>query len=116
MKDCDNCPGVVSGAVARTMTTFVVAVASMIVMALAGCVSPDGIASKAVLAARRRSAPKAGRGRAGRRRLVARLRRSRPRRPDRARDRRQSEPARRRRARRARPANVASAHAAEGRS
>ena len=54
MKDGDNCPGavsdVVSGAVARTMTTFVVAVASMIVMALAGCVSTDGIASKAVLA------------------------------------------------------------------
>jgi NodT family efflux transporter outer membrane factor (OMF) lipoprotein len=32
------------------MTTFVVAVASMIVMALAGCVSPRGIDSKAVLA------------------------------------------------------------------
>jgi len=54
MKDGDNFPdavsGVVSGAVARTMTTFVVAVASMIVMALAGCVSPGGITSKAVLA------------------------------------------------------------------
>jgi len=50
MNDCDNCPGLVSGAVARTMTTFVVAVASMIVMALAGCVSTEGIASKAVLA------------------------------------------------------------------
>ncbi len=33
------------------MTTFVVAVASVIVMALAGCVSPRGIDSKAVLAA-----------------------------------------------------------------
>jgi NodT family efflux transporter outer membrane factor (OMF) lipoprotein len=50
MKDRENVSDLVSGAVARTMTTLVVAVASMIVMALAGCVSPRGIDSKAVLA------------------------------------------------------------------
>ncbi len=49
MKDRESVSDLVSGAVARTMTTLVVAVASMIVMALAGCVSPRGIDSKAVL-------------------------------------------------------------------
>jgi NodT family efflux transporter outer membrane factor (OMF) lipoprotein len=55
MKDCakkdrENCPALATSAVARTMTTIVVAVASMLVMALAGCVSPRGIDSKATLA------------------------------------------------------------------
>ena len=48
---CEECPGVAAGAVARTMTTVIVAVASMIVMALAGCANPRGIESTATLAA-----------------------------------------------------------------
>jgi NodT family efflux transporter outer membrane factor (OMF) lipoprotein len=51
MKRCDSCNTVDAKAVARTMTTFVVAVASMIVLALAGCANPAGIEPKATLAA-----------------------------------------------------------------
>ena len=36
MKACDDCLGAGSGAVARTMTTVIVALASVIVMTLAG--------------------------------------------------------------------------------
>jgi NodT family efflux transporter outer membrane factor (OMF) lipoprotein len=49
MKPCDDCPEVDAKAVARTVTTLVLAVASMIVMALAGCANPRGIESKATL-------------------------------------------------------------------
>ena len=48
---CEECPGVAAGAVARTMTTVIVALASVIVMALAGCANPRGIESAATLAA-----------------------------------------------------------------
>ena len=51
MKTCDECPGMDTKAVARTVTTFVLAVASMIVMALAGCANPRGIESQAALLA-----------------------------------------------------------------
>jgi NodT family efflux transporter outer membrane factor (OMF) lipoprotein len=51
MKDCDHCPGGGAGAVARTMTTVIVAVASMLVLALAGCANPRGIEAKATLIA-----------------------------------------------------------------
>ncbi|HEV7577017.1 MAG TPA: TolC family protein, partial [Caldimonas sp.] len=51
MKDCDNCPGIGASAVARTMTTVIVAVASMLVLALAGCANPRGIDAKATLIA-----------------------------------------------------------------
>ncbi|MEO7116150.1 MAG: efflux transporter outer membrane subunit [Caldimonas sp.] len=52
MKACDDCRKDVDvREVARTFTTFVLAVASMIVMTLAGCASPRGIESKASLAA-----------------------------------------------------------------
>jgi NodT family efflux transporter outer membrane factor (OMF) lipoprotein len=51
MKDCESCPGGGVRAAARTMTTVVVAVASVLVMALAGCASPRGIESKAALVA-----------------------------------------------------------------
>jgi NodT family efflux transporter outer membrane factor (OMF) lipoprotein len=47
MKPCETSPGVDAKAVARTMTTVVLAIASMIVMALAGCANPSGIESKA---------------------------------------------------------------------
>ena len=115
MKACEDCPGEGVRAVARTMTTVIVAVASMLVLALAGCANPRGIEAKATLVAPATlgADPAAG-GRADRRRLVARLRRSGPRRPDRARHRRLAVIARRRRARARASANVASAHAAEG--
>ena len=51
MRTCETCPGVGASAVARTMTTVIVAVASMLVLALAGCASPRGIESKAALIA-----------------------------------------------------------------
>ncbi len=51
MKACDECSAVDTKAVARTVTTLVLAVASMIVMALAGCANPRGIESKAALLA-----------------------------------------------------------------
>ena len=51
MSGCQECQANGVGAVARTLTTFVVAVASVVVMALAGCASPSGIASSAQLAA-----------------------------------------------------------------
>jgi NodT family efflux transporter outer membrane factor (OMF) lipoprotein len=49
MKACENCPGVAKSAVAQTMTTVILAVASMIVLALAGCANPRGIEAKASL-------------------------------------------------------------------
>ncbi len=49
MKRCDNCPGLGAGAVARTMTTVILALASVVVLALAGCANPRGIESKAAL-------------------------------------------------------------------
>lgn len=51
MSDCQECRAQGPGAVARTLTTFVVAVASVLVMALAGCASPSGIAPSAQLVA-----------------------------------------------------------------
>ena len=36
MKSCESCPGTGPAAVARTMTTLAVAVASVLVMALVG--------------------------------------------------------------------------------
>ena len=51
MKACDDCFGGGAGAVARTMTTLIVAVASVVVMALAGCASPSGISANAALIA-----------------------------------------------------------------
>ena len=51
MSDCQDCRDAGLGSVARTLTTFVVAVASVVVMALAGCASPSGIAPSAQLAA-----------------------------------------------------------------
>ena len=51
MNGCEECPGVAVAAVARTMTTVIVALASVIVLALAGCASPRGIESSATLAA-----------------------------------------------------------------
>ncbi|HSC65347.1 MAG TPA: TolC family protein, partial [Caldimonas sp.] len=51
MKACDTCAGVDLGAVARTMTTVIVALASVVVMALAGCANPGGIESAAKVAA-----------------------------------------------------------------
>ena len=42
MNGCEECPGIAAGAVARTMTTVIVALASVIVMALAGCANPWG--------------------------------------------------------------------------
>ena len=51
MKRCDDCPRIDAKAVAGTMTTLLVAVASMIVLALAGCANPRGIESKAALVA-----------------------------------------------------------------
>ena len=50
MKSCEECSGVDLGAVARTMTTVIVALASVVVMALAGCANPRGIESTATLA------------------------------------------------------------------
>jgi len=50
MKACEECAGVPLGAVARTMTTVIVALASVVVMALAGCANPRGIESTAALA------------------------------------------------------------------
>ena len=49
MKACADCPRLGAGAVARTMTTVIVAVASMLVLALAGCATPRGIESRATL-------------------------------------------------------------------
>ena len=43
MNGCEECPGIAAGAVARTMTTVIVALASVIVLALAGCANPRGI-------------------------------------------------------------------------
>ena len=73
----------------RTMTTVILALASVVVLALAGCASPRGIEidRDAGRAGALGAEPAGDRG-AGRRRLVARLRRSGPRRPDRARARR----------------------------
>ena len=51
MKACESCLGGGAGAVARTMTTVLVALASVVVMALAGCASPRGITSDAELIA-----------------------------------------------------------------
>ncbi len=51
MKPCEDCPGVGVRAVATTMTTVIVALASMLVLALAGCASPRGIESRATLTA-----------------------------------------------------------------
>jgi len=51
MKACEECAGVPLGAVARTMTTVLVALASVVVMALAGCANPRGIESTATMAA-----------------------------------------------------------------
>jgi len=51
MSGCQDCQSIRAGAVARTLTTFVVAVASVVVMALAGCASPEGIAPSAQLVA-----------------------------------------------------------------
>ena len=51
MNGCQGCPGVGAGAVARTMTTVIVALASVVVLALAGCANPRGIDSTATLAA-----------------------------------------------------------------
>ncbi|HEY4956192.1 MAG TPA: hypothetical protein VII31_00135 [Caldimonas sp.] len=51
MKPFETCAAVDAKAVARTMTTFVIAVASMVVLALAGCANPRGIESKAALVA-----------------------------------------------------------------
>jgi len=51
MKACEECPGVPVGAVARTMTTVLLALASVVVMALAGCANPRGIESTATLTA-----------------------------------------------------------------
>src|SRR5436190_12341794 len=51
MKACEQCAGAPLGAVARTMTTVLVALASVVVMALAGCANPRGIESTATLAA-----------------------------------------------------------------
>ena len=51
MNGFEESPGSAAGAVARTMTTVIVALASVIVMALGGCASPHGIESSATLAA-----------------------------------------------------------------
>jgi NodT family efflux transporter outer membrane factor (OMF) lipoprotein len=51
MKACEECRGVPLGSVARTMTTVLVALASVVVMALAGCANPRGIESTATLTA-----------------------------------------------------------------
>jgi len=51
MNGFEESPGIAAGAVARTMTTVIVALASVIVMALAGCANPRGIESSATLAA-----------------------------------------------------------------
>jgi len=51
VKSCDDCPELDVKELARTVTTLVLAVASMIVMTLAGCANPRGIESKAALAA-----------------------------------------------------------------
>ncbi len=51
MNERDDTPGVDAKAVARTVTTLVLAVASMIVLTLAGCANPRGIESKAALVA-----------------------------------------------------------------
>ncbi len=51
MKACEECPGIGASAVARTMTTVIVALASVIVMALAGCANPGGIEAIATLVA-----------------------------------------------------------------
>ncbi|MEO6895358.1 MAG: efflux transporter outer membrane subunit [Caldimonas sp.] len=51
MKDCADCGGVGVKQVAQTVTTFVLAVAAMIVMTLAGCASTQGIGSKAGMVA-----------------------------------------------------------------
>jgi outer membrane protein TolC len=50
MKACEECAGIPLAAVARTMTTVIVALASVVVMALAGCANPRGIESTATLA------------------------------------------------------------------
>ncbi|HZW72726.1 MAG TPA: efflux transporter outer membrane subunit, partial [Caldimonas sp.] len=50
-QDCRDCRDAGPGAVARTLTTFVVALASVVVMALAGCASTSGITPSAQLAA-----------------------------------------------------------------
>ncbi|MGZ3443281.1 MAG: efflux transporter outer membrane subunit, partial [Polyangia bacterium] len=51
MKPCQSCPGGGKSAVTRTVTTFILAVASVVVMALAGCANPGGIESSAKLVA-----------------------------------------------------------------
>ena len=51
MKRCAGCPGSGTRAAARTMTTFVLALASMLVLTLAGCASSRGIEPHAVLLA-----------------------------------------------------------------
>ena len=51
MSDCQECRANGPVAAARTLTTFVVALASVVVMALAGCASPSGIAPSAQFAA-----------------------------------------------------------------
>ena len=45
MSACEECPGIAAGAVARTMTTVIVALASVVVMALGGCASQGDIES-----------------------------------------------------------------------
>ena len=50
MRRCLGCPDAGVRAAARTMTTLVVAVASMLVLALAGCANPRGIEPVATLA------------------------------------------------------------------
>jgi len=51
MKPCQSCPDVGKSALTRTVTTFVLAIASVVVMALAGCANPRGIESSAKLVA-----------------------------------------------------------------
>ena len=85
MSECDDCPGLAASAVARTMTTVLVALASVVVMALGGCASPRGIEPKAALIAPAALGADAGVAVAPVAPMVARLRRS-GLRPDRARD------------------------------
>ena len=51
MNACEGCSGGRAAAVARTMTTVLVALASVVVLALAGCADPGGIESSSTLAA-----------------------------------------------------------------
>ena len=53
MNGCEGCRGLGAGAFARTMTTIAVALASVVVLALAGCANARGIDSSATVAARR---------------------------------------------------------------